>query len=259
MRPLFVSAVLCTTVACKPPPDAPDALEDLASYIYHHTGNEDVAYVQAGLENLEVWLDGNLAEAVEGYTIYNLADEAVDSLDGTDRSVDDLIGAAVASTSTYDVDTLAEAIIMGDFSEISPGSYEVYERTFDGDRSCFISRECDRIDAHTYSESKWAGLVEIITENEIQFRWVETEMGWMMIQRNWLAYEAIGSCCDIVVHDMYFLSILLPYNSVSNRLQATWFDVDYGILPITEDAAKNLIVKSMSGSAEDLEVWLDEN
>ncbi len=256
-----VATILFATslIACRPPPDAPADLESLCGYLYEHVANEDVEYLDVGLVNLEAWLSAHREESLDGYSIYNLSEEAVDNLDGTDRSVEGLIGVMVLTEADHSVNAMTDAMLTASFDDISPGTYEVYQRTWEDDLDCFLSRECDWLEGHTYSESKWAGLIEMKVDNELQFRWVETDKGWMLVQRNWLTHEVEGDRFDLVLHDMYVLSIFLPDgNSNSLRMQAVWFDVDYGDLPVTEDGARYLIVNSLADTADDLDAYLDD-
>ena len=52
----FISAGALLCVACRPP-EAPETLDDLASYLFEHTWDEDERYLQPGLSNLEAWLE----------------------------------------------------------------------------------------------------------------------------------------------------------------------------------------------------------
>ena len=103
-RFLLVMVVSVVNVGCKRPPDAPETLDDLASYLYEHVMDDEDDYLIAGIDNLEAWLaednaleefETNLEATAEGYTVTNLTTEAVESLDDVTRDLENLLGAAV--------------------------------------------------------------------------------------------------------------------------------------------------------------------
>ena len=71
-------------VACGPP-EAPETLDDLSSFLFEHVWDEDEAYLEVGIANLSTWLETNFEATHEGYSVQNLSQEAVESLEGDER------------------------------------------------------------------------------------------------------------------------------------------------------------------------------
>ena len=253
---LLLSAAL---TGCKPPPDAPDKLEELCGYLFEHLDDEDDVEMVAGLDNLDVWLGNHLHDTLEGYTISSLDETAVQTLDNQKRSVSSLVGAAVATESNFTPTQITEALILEDQEEIFVDSYQVYNRDWDGDPACFPGRDCTFVEADLHAESSWAGLITVSSHAHNQYRWLDADGGWMMAQRSWMVEPAEVSWDEIQVNAQYYLAITLPASGGAVRLQSTWIDADYGVLPVGEDYAKQQIVKSMQGTHDQLETWLEEN
>ena len=258
-RRLMAAFLLTLVGACAPPAEAPDQLEDLCTYVFTHFDDDDPEALEAGLVNLDAWLaDGdNLAQTVEGYQITNLDSAAIQGIDTSTDKVSGLVGAAVAKEHPWKLRDMAVATVTADWAEVVPKNYDVYERTFSKDESCFPGKDCKRISATSYAEAKFAGLVQVVTRNRIQFRWVESEeLGWVLLHRSWLTEPAEVSIDSINVYAQYFLAVTLPDSNNTTRMMATWMDADYGALPVTEDGMKREIVKSMSKQGDAIDEWL---
>lgn len=256
LQTLALAALL---TGCGAPPEAPDKLEDLCTYVFTHFDDDDPEELQAGLQNLDAWLNqsDNLEQTVEGYQITNLDQDAIAGIDTSTQKVSGLVGAAVANRHPWSLRQMSVATVTADWAEVVPKNYDVYERTFHKDKSCFPGKDCERIGATAYGEAKFAGLINVVTRNRIQFRWVETEeLGWVLLHRSWLTEPAEVSLESIEVNAQYYLAMTLPDGDDATRVQATWMDSEYGALPITEDGAKREIVKSMSKQGEAIDEWL---
>ena len=138
-RPLLTSLSLTLAVGCKPPPQAPQELEELCAYLFHHMADEpdeDGAMLEfeAGITNLDAWLNkgNNLENTLEGYQITALDSEAVDALGNQSaRGVDELIGAAVAIDHPFGRKRMAFATVVADWARSRrPTSVEPVKVTF---------------------------------------------------------------------------------------------------------------------------------
>ena len=58
--------MLLLALACKPPPDAPTEMNELTSYLFVHLGDEDSEYLEAGMANLQTWVNDNWNPLQEG-------------------------------------------------------------------------------------------------------------------------------------------------------------------------------------------------
>lgn len=176
---LLVSLLL---VGCKRPPDAPAALDELCAWLYTHTTDEDPEELQAGLANLDLWLADHLDETFDGYTVQNLDQDTVDSLDDEDRDLTGLVGAAVGNDSPADSETVADAIAMEDQMVVFPDTYNLYERTFLSGEDCWPDHGCDVLEVENYAESNYS-IIKVKSTNQAQYRWVETDNGWAVVHR----------------------------------------------------------------------------
>ena len=87
---------------------------------------------------------------------------------------------------------------------------------------------------------------------------METEHGWMNVQRTWLVDPAEVSLDNIEVNANYFIGVVMPTNKGVVRISATWIDSDYGALPVSEDWAKSQIVDQMQEQNRAIEKWLED-
>lgn len=251
--------------ACaKPPPQAPENLEELCKYIFARIDTEDDAELQAGLVNLYEWLDtgDNLEQTAEGYQVYPIEQSAVDNLDDKVRTIGDKqMGAAVAFNHAFDIYDVAIASFIEHWPTVSGSNYEIYEREFTQDANCILEQTCTWIEYENYSISSWAGLLTVESDLHGQVRWVSTDYGDMIVQRTWMKVPAIISpeSLGLRVDAQYFVSVILPHdNNHSIRANATWIETEYGALPVSEDWAKSQIVSTMVKQEEAIENWLTE-
>ena len=87
------SSLLLLLWGCRPPPDAPQNLDDLMSYLFEHTRDERPDAMIAGIENLSLWLESHLEETFDGYRVTNLSSESVANLDDRTHNLDGQVGA----------------------------------------------------------------------------------------------------------------------------------------------------------------------
>ena len=124
MRTSLLALVATSTIACKPPPPAPDDLEELCKYIFANMGEETVdepAELLAGLTNLDTCCSQKtILPQPLGYQIENLDEEAIANLDGQDRTIrETLIGAAVSHRHSSSMEDLNGAMFVVDWNDIA--------------------------------------------------------------------------------------------------------------------------------------------
>jgi len=254
-----ITTVLFATIAlgCKPPPEAPAELDELAGYIYSHHPDEEPAAMEVGLEALTTWLENNWAEAEEGYEISGLDEATVDGVDEVDRGTENMIGLAVPTASTYSVEQATYAMVGVMCDQVYPEMFVEYERDTFGDTDCFLDRDCDRLEAREFMESHFALGVVSIAQSYNEYLWVELDAGWAMVQRNWLETppEVTGALASYIeVDEQFYLNLFLPAETGFWRLQGTWMIFSQDGVP--EDAAMNLAVNNMTGNSETLDAYL---
>lgn len=256
--------VLFLATGCTPPPEAPADLEDLCEYIFAHLDDEETVELEAGIANLDTWLQTgeNLASTIEGYQINNLNDESVADLDDKERSIrESLVGASVAHSYNHTMNELLDTMFVADWDRVSSGTYSCYERIYDdnANASCLLDGSCDWLSYQTTSVSSWAGLVTVVSNNSGQIRSIQTEYGPVVLQRTWLnePAETSGVLGDSVnVHAQYYVNITMPIASGEIlRTTATWIDGEY--LIEDQDFAKNQMIRTMQNQNEILTEWID--
>ena len=256
LAPVAAAAAVATTFAgCPRPPDAPDDLDLLCSYLFVHHPDEDDAEMAAGLANLGVWLTDHWEETEDGFVVDGLTDETVDDLDGRDRSVEDILGVAVATRSEHAVDDAASALLEVDQVEVEPDWYETFDRTFLTDLDCFMVRECDRLETVELMEVNLAMGIKSTNEAYNQYVWVENDDGWSLIQRSWLVEQPEDNSPLIEVYEQYYLNAFVPRAGGHYRMQTTWLVNDQSLLG--EDGTLYMVALGMETHAENLEAWLD--
>lgn len=278
--------------ACSSPPEAPSDLETLLGYLFEHMEDENPEALAVGLENLHAWFqkDEQLKRAREGFLIENLPQEAVSNLDDRMRDTEGLEGIVVATKSTYCSRSLASLLTWEDFGQLLD-NFELYIREFSSDPSCFGERSCLSVDANSHTKSAWAGIVGMESRYTIQYRWVETSVGWMMLQRFWLLDPVNGDKFEVKMNANYYIGVIMDdggrsvtpispaFRNAANgsialsgrdidaaqealasagslRVHANWFNVDTGIVPLSESNIRNALILNQVNDSTRHDDWL---
>ncbi|MFZ9886289.1 MAG: hypothetical protein ACO3JL_02200 [Myxococcota bacterium] len=248
-------------VGCTPAPEtAPSDYEDLLRFVFAHFRDDDPAALREGIEKLgEFMTDPAFRESAEaGQYVNPLSEESVDALDDQDRSAAALEGVTVVTPSPHSPQTIAATITWEGFAEVIADSYDVYEREFDQPSACFADKSCSLLRAESYSESQWAGLVEMKTRYNIEFRWVETSLGDVWLHRFWLV-EPAGDPGGVQMRNNYYVAAALPDAMGCARVHSNWFDLDFGALGLSEDFAIDTLLNNMKADAARVDQWITEN
>ncbi len=255
--PVVIAALLLA--ACKAPPPAPEELDELCAYLFAHAADEDTEELENGLENLNTWMNAHLEETLEGYSVTNLSDAAVEVLDDRNHNTEDMLGAAVGTISeAYDPYAFGIALTVEDPVEVIPGAHEDYERTFLSDTECFVELECDYLECQNHLYDNYPLLGAVDSENHSWFRWVQIESGLGMVQRSWLLRPSEVEWESFELNDQYYLNVLLPYGDGGTlTLQAMWVDAVLGDSSVPEAMALNLVIDQMQDVYVELETFLD--
>ena len=244
--------------ACRPP-EAPQEYQDLVGFLFEHFEDEDPAELEAGLLNLSDWLAGeNLESAEDGLGIANLPKSAIAGLEGHEHSVDDIEGVSVATESGHGGKVLMEALTQYSFARIMPDVYLEYDRQFEEGKGCIVERDCLWAEGTVYSVADWGLLGEVEADRRIQFRWVETEEGWVFLQRWWLTEPSTGSKLNLVIDDQYYVGANFGIKGGTRRVHASWLTMQMSTGDASKGAA-NQLLSNWKKDAEDLDAWIDEN
>jgi hypothetical protein len=256
-RKAVLVAIAALATACRAPAEAPGQLEALAAYLFAHGRDEDPDALVAGAENLSAWLDGHLEETLEGYTIDNLAKSDIAGLDERERSLDGLVGAAVASDSRHGVRAFIDPLVWGDPMEQEPGAYESFDKQFGEGRRCFP--DCDYLRAEIAAVANYPLGLVVDSSYTAEYRWLELEAGPALMHRTYLKGPAEVSLDWLAVDAQFFLSIVLPVKGGARRLQATWISASMGDKSVPEDMALQLVIDSMRDQQQRMDDWVSEN
>jgi hypothetical protein len=208
-RWIVLGIVVCV-VGCKRPPEAPETLDELCAYLYEHHVDDEPEWTQAGLDNLDRWLDSHWDEMDEGYEVTPLTQEVTNSLDGQERPVEGMFGVTVGAASAHPADDLIGALLQVDHTEIAPDHYNTFDRTYHTDLACFLDRSCLRLETTEVFEGVLALGVTSLNTAYNQYLWVEIEPGWAMVQRSWLVEPPEINIEWLEVKEQFYLNTLLP-------------------------------------------------
>lgn len=249
--------MILALLACRPDP-APEDLEQLCGYLFAHLDDERDREMEDGLSNLDAWLiEKGIGQ--DGLEVDRLAEDSVVDLAGDKtHTAGDAVGAAVDDRITHPVLAIAEVLIVADQYEVFDGTYEEYSRTFLGDVDCFMSQDCDRLDAENDFIARYGGVITVESEMHSQSRWVDLDGELALIQRGWLSGETIVSIDWATVEEQYILTAALPRGDETLRMQTIWIKAVLGEDAAPESAALNVMVNSMSAQSQTIQDYLDE-
>jgi len=214
--------------------------------LYEHAWDEDEVYLEVGLSNLELWLVDHMSELGEGYEVTNLSQEAVSSLEGDDRDVTGLLGAAVGYDFEFPVEDVTLAMVYDDPSIMYPEIYDYYDRTFLQGEECFATRECSRAEFDVHSRQYMPLGIELEATFRTQYHWVEMESGLAVVQRVWTREPPIINKDWLTVDQEYFLSVTLSLpDGRSRRVASMWVIAELGDIDVPEAMALSITIDSM--------------
>ncbi|MFH1465856.1 MAG: hypothetical protein ABIO70_15825 [Pseudomonadota bacterium] len=260
MKPLhllLLSALLAS--GCRPPP-APVELDELCAYLFGHFEDESPREMQAGLANLDTWMQAHLEDTLEGYEVTNLSDAMVDVLDERNHNTADMLGAAVGVLiEGYDPYALGIAMSVEDQLEVIPGAHTDYTRTYLSDEVCWAEVDCEFLRTTNHLEDNYPLLGDVISENWADFRWVELETGLAMVQRSGLRQPSeVMGMDSFALNDEYYLNVMLPHGQGGGlTLQSMWVDATLNDDSVPESLALNLVINQMQAIYGDIVDFLD--
>ncbi len=257
----FLPVLALIAAGCRAPPPAPVELDELCAYLFAHTADEDTRELEAGLANLDTWMNANLEDTLEGYQVTNLSDAAVEVLDDRNHNTEDMLGAAVGTISqSYEPYAFAIALTVDDPVEVIPDAHEDYERTFLTDTECWVEMTCDHLETENHLYDHYPILNDVESENYSYFRWVEIDGQLGMVQRSWLTRPSDVEWDSFELNDQYYLNVLLPYGEGGTlTLQSMWVDATLNDSSVPEAMALNLVISQMQSVYEQVELFLDSN
>ncbi len=257
--------MLLLFVACAKPPQAPAAMEELASWFFREWPSEDPGALESAAQQLydcaekvdpgaedpldRAWVVGPLSRAdVEG-----LVDHDNDPANG--------FGVGEIFASQHGIEDHMRVIEMPDQTPVEPASPERFQRTFiDGDPDCLRSGECETMRSHNDVHRKTA-LYEIEYEIEKEWRYVDVldEDGQPVDQalcaRSWNLDEAQHKA--ITLKQGYALDVFLPRDQGSLRMHLTWQETE--IPGLDDEDMQGALVNGIEDLLTHQDAWMAEN
>ena len=251
--------LLSFSIGCTRLPEAPETLEELTNYLFEHFDDEEPESLQAGVLNLEAWLEGNMEQANAGYKVQDLSEVAVSGLDGNNLTLDGQVGVAVSYDLWHNAEDVTKTLASTDARVLYPDNYESFERSFVDDLDCFLDQDCEFIRWEATSSSKYPLNIKVETSALTDYRWVQLDDGYAAISRNWMIAPATVNVDWFKLKQQYALSVLINRSGITRKLDAGWVILSLGAIPLPENTAINMAADSFLESGEQLEAYLDEN
>ena len=254
----FLVLVVLLGFGCKRPPDAPNELNELTGYLFVRAADDNHDELEAGFNNLRTWLRTRLEETTDGYTVDNLSQDEVNTLDVCGRDIHGLIGAAVGTLSTYPVEDFVETILVGPPMEVYDNYVSFRREPYRNDADCFVAKTCDQFFYDSYATKRFPLGIQARSSSRVQHQWVDLEDGTAHIYRSWLMLPIQATPDWVDVQQQFYLSAMMPWDGKrSLRLQAIWAVTEFANAPVPEAMALQIAIDEMQGDAKALEHWLD--
>jgi hypothetical protein len=252
---LFV--LLFAITGCKRLPEAPESLEEITNYLFEHFDDEDPLALESGLVNLDLWLADNMEQANVGYKVDDLSSAAVDSLEGTNLTLDEQVGVAVAYDIGHEAVDVINTLVMVGSDELYPDNFENFRRDFVTEPECFVDHSCEQTTWEASSQTSYPLNIKVSTAGRTEYRWVEMEDGYAAVTRNWMIAPADVSVDWFELEQQYALSALINRNGTTRKLDAGWVIVRLSALPLPENTVINMAASGLLETGEALEYYLD--
>ena len=253
---LWAALPLLLLAACRAPPAAPAALDDLCSWLFAHVLDEDPTAMDAGAARLSAWAEAHWEETDGGYAITALDQPTLDALDDVERHAAELAGIAVITESAHTVDEVAGAVLTVDLTEIYPAMV-TYDRTFYGDPGAFLARDLALLESEEWIHQEIDSLIDITADSHSwnQYLFAEADTGSALVQRNWLVEPPVLDPAWLAASEQYTIQAFVPREGGHYRLQAMWVVYASDAVPI--DTGLKLTADDFERNSEYLEAWLD--
>lgn len=246
--------------ACSAPIEAPEDLNDLLSYVFVHTMDEEDASLRAGLDNMYLFAQENEAELREGFTVKQLSQEALDSTPESFIEDPDLYGVAVQYTVPFSPRNIAYCNTAVNGAEVYTANYISYEREHLSELECFLAQECPTFRFRSTIESSLPFGVEMLSRYINELRWIEYGEGMAFVQRSWMDGDAESSADWANMTANFYIGAALPTSSGETQMiAASWAGILLGEFSVPEDIAKSQAIDGLKKNGEDLTKWLTEN
>jgi hypothetical protein len=122
------------------------------------------------------------------------------------------------------------------------------------------SAGCTLLDSEVHQIADYS-ILTVESHSQVQYRWVETDIGWVMIERTWLLEAATIEPDDLVDLDaQFFIWAVIPAaDGTARTIQATWVVAEILGGQVDGDVALNLMINSMGDAQETLDEYVTEH
>ena len=203
--------ILLLSLACSAPVEAPEDFNELLSYLFEHTMNDDDTLI-AGANNLLDFAATNDEMLREGYAVDNLSQMALDSTGETFPTSEDTYGVTLQYSVGYSIENLAYANTAADGMEVYPANYLSYERENLTDVNCFLEKTCISFSYRSTILSSLPLGAEMLSSYISDIRWIDLDSprAGTPVLDGWRSRKQ----CRLGRHDRQLLSwIHLQYRS----------------------------------------------
>jgi len=247
MLTLLVALAGCKVV------EAPDTLQELA--VFGFVTFDDPPSADAAGQAYPPLVDLNLEDLEDGLYVDQLGQADLDAA-GVSGSATDILGAMGSVDYRHDlaaVLSIVTATNKDDFYANTP-AYEVLEG---GDRECFLSGECARLDQRVTDTTEVPLLGEATRTYDISWQWVDHPDGPMVLSRT-LNPGGIEMTTDIMrVYQQYAMICFYELGGKARRVEAFWVDAEFIGMNVPKSFAVDTAVGEMEDAAEQVDDALD--
>lgn len=255
MRALLPIAVFVLTSGCKVV-DAPDSIEELVVFGFVAFEDGD-AVAKATAEALFPLSDEYDEELIEGLRVVGLTQDNVTQAGAETVLEQGIVGMAAKVQLESSLDDVVDAWShphMDTFISVTP-SYEVREE--DGDRDCFLAKECE---AYSYEGWREVDMGILGTGEQLfrrSFRRTLLDDGSSAVIVRELIPQGIDSDSTIFKMDAQFAyAILREHDGGTQRIEAFWVDAEVIGIELPDYFALEMAVDQMNATAEEVDAFI---
>ena len=252
---------------CQAPPEAPEDLNELSTYLFVHFEDEDPQELALGLDNIYTFFQGvdlTVGYADRSYTVDALTEEFTGDVTHPGRDAQAQTPVGLVAASAYTPTDHTTVILLDDQTPVEPNSPNLYDRAFTDptDASCFADRSCTVEVVRTMNDIyKENAFMSIPYDMHKDYRWVEmgeADSGeWAVLARSWCEEEAIGDDGNTEINQSFSVDVFLPDGSEGIRYMALWSEST--IEGVGEEVIAGTVKLGMNQMFEATDEWLDDN
>lgn len=262
MRVVLTLSALALMGCSKKREPAPDALEEIAAFMFRHW--EDEATMEGAMQNLAPLLETNVdsEEAEDGWELTPLGAEAIEEVPGPDDpALDALLGAAVAAMSPFPIQDHAATLVLEDQVFSNPANYAFYVReVVEGDPNAFIAGEAPLIRTQNDIETQNFG-VRVPYMLEKDYRWISARgIEDAVIGRAWITEPGCSPNGENCLMQSWSIDLFYAQEDGRTlRFTSTWSQIDSPLNSvITEQVRVAALANGMHQVFESSDEWLEE-